>query len=133
MPFERGRTLLALGQVQRRFRRKREAKESLERAKAIFDGLGATLWAAKASSELSRLGLRRPATSATATVTGLTETEERVAALAASGLTNREIAAQLFVSPKTVQANLGKVYKKLGIHSRAQLGARATEFPSLQT
>ncbi len=54
---------------------------------------------------------------------GLTQTEKRVAALAASGLTNREIAAQLFISPKTVQANLAKVYEKLGIHSRAELGA----------
>jgi DNA-binding CsgD family transcriptional regulator len=121
MPFELGRTLLVTGQVKRRLRQKRAARESLEQAQAIFDKLGAPLWSAKASSELSRLGLRRPASPGI----GLTQTEKRVAAFAASGLTNREIAAQLFVSPKTVQANLGKVYEKLGIHSRAELGARA--------
>jgi DNA-binding CsgD family transcriptional regulator len=121
MPFEFGRTLLIAGQIQRRLRQKRAAKESLDHAKAIFDELGTPLWSAKASSQLSRLGLRRPASDGI----GLTQTEKRVAALAASGLTNREIAAQLFISPKTVQANLGKVYAKLGIHSRAELGAQA--------
>jgi DNA-binding CsgD family transcriptional regulator len=121
MPFELGRTLLAAGQIQRRLRQKRAARESLEQAKTTFDELGTPLWSAKASSELNRLGLRRPAKAGI----GLTHTERRVVALAASGLTNREIAAQLFVSPKTVQANLGKVYEKLGIHSRAELGAQA--------
>jgi DNA-binding CsgD family transcriptional regulator len=129
MPFELGRTLLVAGQIQRRLRQKRVARESLEQAKAIFDELGTPLWSAKASSELGRLGLRRRASAGL----GLTQTEERVAALAASGLTNREIAAQLFISPKTVQANLGKVYEKLGIHSRAELGARAAELELLQT
>lgn len=130
MPFELGRTLLVAGQLQRRLRQKRTARESLERAKAIFDELGTPLWSAKASSEIDRLGVRRPAS---ATRVGLTETEGRVAALAASGLTNREIAAQLFVSQKTVQANLAKVYAKLDIHSRAELGARAPDFELLQT
>jgi DNA-binding CsgD family transcriptional regulator len=63
----------------------------------------------------------------------LTQTEKHVVALAASGLTNREIAAQLFVSPKTVQANLGRVYEKLGVQSRAELGARAAQLQLLQT
>jgi DNA-binding NarL/FixJ family response regulator len=74
--------------------------------------------------------MRRP--SQPTTGSDLTETEQRVAALAASGLTNREIAARLFVSPKTVQANLAKVYEKLGVHSRAQLGARAADLELLQ-
>jgi DNA-binding CsgD family transcriptional regulator len=56
--------------------------------------------------------------------TDLTEGERRVAELAASGLTNRQVATRLFLSPKTVDANLGRVYRKLGIHSRAELGAR---------
>jgi DNA-binding CsgD family transcriptional regulator len=123
MPFELGRTLLVAGQIQRRLRQKRAAREALEKAKTIFDELGTPLWSAKASSQLSRLGLRRPANAGI----GLTHTERRVVALAVSGLTNREIAAQLFVSPKTVQANLGKVYEKLGIHSRAELGAQAAQ------
>jgi DNA-binding CsgD family transcriptional regulator len=131
MPFEAGRTLLVGGQMQRRLRQKRAAKESLERAKEIFDELGTPLWSGKASAEISRLGLRRSAGGPTGT--GLTETEVRVAALAASGLTNREIAAQLFVSPKTVQANLAKIYEKLGVHSRAELGARAANLDLLQT
>jgi DNA-binding CsgD family transcriptional regulator len=67
--------------------------------------------------ELSRLGLRPPAPRT------LTATEERVAALAASGQTNRQVAAALFLSPKTVEANLARVYRKLGISSRAELGA----------
>lgn len=121
MPFELGRTVLVAGRIQRRLRQKRAARESLEQARATFDELGTPLWSAQASSELGRLGLRRPASAGI----GLTQTERRVVALAASGRTNREIAAQLFISPKTVQANLGKVYEKLGIHSRAELGAQA--------
>src|SRR5215831_13551674 len=116
MPFELGRTVLVAGRIQRRLRQKRAARESLEQARATFDELGTPLWSAQASSELGRLGLRRPASAGI----GLTQTERRVVALAASGRTNREIAAQLFISPKTVQANLGKVYEKLGIHSRAE-------------
>lgn len=117
-PFERARTLLALGRMQRRAKRKKEAKQSLEEALAIFDQLPAPLWAERARDELQRIGLRRAAPDE------LTETESRVATLAASGLKNREVAAQLFMSPKTVEANLSRVYRKLGIHSRAELGAR---------
>ena len=80
--------------------------------------MGARLWAAKARDELERVSLRRAAQDE------LTETERRVAELAAAGLTNRSVAAQLFISPKTVEANLARVYRKLGISSRAELGAR---------
>jgi DNA-binding CsgD family transcriptional regulator len=118
MPFELGRTLLAKGQIERRGKHKAAAKESLGQALAIFEELGAPLWAEKARAELARVGLRRAASD------DLTETERRVAELAASGLTNREVAAQLFMSPKTVEANLARAYRKLGIHSRAELGAR---------
>ena len=69
-----------------------------------------------ARAELERVGLRRAAQE-------LTETELRVAELAATGMTNREIAAQAFISSKTVEANLARVYRKLGIRSRAELGA----------
>jgi DNA-binding CsgD family transcriptional regulator len=118
MPFELGRTMLAMGQIERRAKHKGAANQSLGRALAIFAELGAPLWAGKARAELARVGLRRAAAD------GLTETERRVAELAASGLTNREVAAQLFMSPKTVEANLARAYRKLGIHSRAELGAR---------
>jgi DNA-binding CsgD family transcriptional regulator len=113
-PFERARTLLALGSVLRRDRKKRSARESLEAALEIFAGLGATLWAERTRGELARVGGRAPAD-------GLTATEERVAELLASGLTYQQTADALFVSPKTVQWNVSKIYRKLGIHSRAEL------------
>jgi DNA-binding CsgD family transcriptional regulator len=121
MPFELARTLLAKGQIERRAKRRREARESLERSLAIFEGLGARLWAQRAASELRRVPIRRGVPS------DLTEGEVRVAELAATGKTNREVAQELFMSPKTVEANLSRVYRKLGIHSRAELGARMAE------
>ena len=84
----------------------------------IFQALPASLWTERAREELQRIGLRPAAPHA------LTETERRVAELAASGLKNREVAAQLFISQKTVEANLAHVYRKLDLHSRAELGAR---------
>ncbi len=119
VPFERARTLLAYGQVLRRAKQKRKAREALEEAAAIFEQLGAEPWALRAHEELRR-------TAARAAPTGLSETELKIARLAADGLTNQAIAAEVFVSRKTVEANLGRVYRKLGIRSRAQL-ARALE------
>jgi DNA-binding CsgD family transcriptional regulator len=113
-PFERARTLLVLGAVQRRERKKRPARESLEAALEVFEALGAALWAGRARAELARVGGR-------ASETGLTATEERVAELLASGLTYQQAADALFVSPKTVQWNVSKIYRKLGIRSRAEL------------
>jgi DNA-binding CsgD family transcriptional regulator len=118
IPIELARTLLAKGQVERRARRKAPARASLEEAHAIFERHGARLWAERASAELDSLGLSRSDTDE------LSPAERRVAELAASGSTNREIAATLFMSPKTVEAHLSHSYRKLGIHSRAQLGTR---------
>ena len=115
MPIERARTLVALGRLHRRSKQKRMARLALEEAVQLFDAAGAQLWSARAAAELARV--RRAAAAS-----GLTATEERVAQLAADGLTNREIAERVFVSPKTVEANLGRAYRKLGISSRAQLG-----------
>jgi DNA-binding CsgD family transcriptional regulator len=117
MPFELGRTLLITGQLQRRTKRKALAKQHLDRALGIFESLPAPMWAARARAELSRIGLRPPAP------LELTATEERVAALAASGYTNRQVAAALFLSRRTVEDNLARVYRKLGVSSRAELGA----------
>jgi DNA-binding CsgD family transcriptional regulator len=122
MPLERARTLLVKGIVERRLRRRAQARESFEDALAAFEEVGAALWAERAHAELARLGLRRAAPG------GLTENERRVAELAAQGLTNREVAAALFLSPKTVEANLARAYRKLGIASRAELGARMSDF-----
>jgi DNA-binding CsgD family transcriptional regulator len=117
-PFERGRTLVALGSVRRRAREKRAAREALEEACRAFDDLGAALWAGRARDELARISGRRPASS------DLTATEARLAALAAEGLANKEIAAALHMSVHTVEAHLTRIYRKLGIRSRAALGGR---------
>ena len=128
MPFERARTLLALGLVQRRAKRKRAAREALEQALATFEQLGARLWAEKARAELARIGGRPAATGE------LTETERRIAALAAEGLSNKEIASALFVTPKTVGTQLSRIYRKVGVHSRTELArhiAREDETPKV--
>jgi DNA-binding CsgD family transcriptional regulator len=118
MPFERARTLLVKGRLERRARLRARARESFEQALEVFERIGARLWAEVARTELARLGLQRTS------VADLTEGERRVAELAAQGMTNREVAAVLFVSHKTVEANLARAYRKLGISSRAELGAR---------
>jgi DNA-binding NarL/FixJ family response regulator len=115
-PYELGRTLLAKASVHRRRTEKRLAREALERALGMFESSGAAPWADRARAELSRIRFRT-------TPTELTDTEQRMAELAATGRTNREIAAVMFVSPKTVEARLASAYGKLGIRSRAELGA----------
>jgi len=127
-PFDRARTFLVLGQVRRRRRERRLAREALESALAEFEHLGAPLWAAKAREELDRLGFRH-ATAAGA----LTEMERRVAELAARGFTNKEVAATLVISSKTVEAHLARAYEKLDIASRAELGARLGATPQEST
>jgi DNA-binding CsgD family transcriptional regulator len=115
MPLERGRTLLALGQLLRRRKERRKARSALQEALGLFEDAGAPHWAERARAELRRVPVRRaPA--------DLTATEETIARLAAGGLTNRAIAERIYVSPKTVESNLGRVYRKLGIRSRAELG-----------
>ena len=119
-PLERARTLLCLGMVRRQAQQKRAAREVLEQALAIFEELGADLWAEKARAELRRISGRRPADEE------LTETEHRVAELAAHGRTNKEIAAELFMGVSTVEAHLSRVYRKLGLRSRTELAGRIT-------
>lgn len=117
-PFELGRTLLVAGSVERRAKRKAGAREALERACEIFGGLGARLWHDKARLELERTGLRR------VVGTQLTATERQVAELAARGATNKQIAGSLFMSVKTVEANLSRIYRKLDVRSRTELAVR---------
>jgi DNA-binding CsgD family transcriptional regulator len=118
LPLERGRALLVLGRLERRARRKRAAREAIDAAGSVFETVGAEPWAARARAELERTGVRHVPSDE------LTPSERRVSELAAEGLTNRRIADALFVSHKTVEANLGRAYRKLGIHSRVEL-ARA--------
>ena len=115
LPLDRARTLLALGAAQRRAKRRREARETLEQALAIFEGIGAALWAERARGELKRISGRA------ATPGALTPAEERVAALVAEGKTNREVAAALYLSDRTVEGHLSRVFGKLGIRHRAEL------------
>ena len=117
-PFERGRTLLCLGTVRRQAQQKRLARGALEQALTIFEELGALLWAEKARAELKRVSGRRPPSDE------LTETEWRVADLAAQGRTNREIAAELYMGVSTVESHLSHVYRKVGIRSRTELSGR---------
>jgi DNA-binding CsgD family transcriptional regulator len=117
-PFELGRTLLVAGAVQRRARKWGAARALLERALASFEELGAVLWADKARAELRRIGGRPSATGR------LTPTEEQVAELVAAGRSNREVADALFMSVNTVEANLSRIYHKLGLRSRIELGAK---------
>lgn len=115
MPFERARTLLAQGRLMRRRKEKLASRAALRAAQQSFDELDAPLWSAQAAEELRRLGLAR------GTVGELTPTEESIARLVATGLTNREVAAVACVSTKTVEANLSRVYRKLGVQSRREL------------
>jgi DNA-binding CsgD family transcriptional regulator len=123
LPFELGRTLLVRGAVERRAKRKREARDTLTKALEIFDGLGAALWADKTRAELARIGGRAPSSLA------LTPTEDKVAALVASGSTNREVAEALFVSVHTVEAHLKRIYRKLGVRSRTELASKLPSEP----
>jgi DNA-binding CsgD family transcriptional regulator len=115
--FEAARSRLALGQVYRRAGYKGQASEVLNTAAGAFAELGIPRWAERARDEASRVGLH-PSTST------LTETERRVAELAASGRSNQETAAELFMSVKTVEANLTRIYRKLSVRSRTELANR---------
>jgi DNA-binding CsgD family transcriptional regulator len=116
MPFERARTQLLLGQLQRRQRQKEAARTTLRDALQAFNAMGTPLWADRTREELARVKV------APTRDLRLTPSERRVAELAASGKTNRDVAAALFISPKTVEANLARIYRKLGITTRAELG-----------
>jgi DNA-binding CsgD family transcriptional regulator len=122
-PFRRAREQLLLGRLLRRVRKKRDARAALESARAGFLALEAPLWAERAADELARLGGRSPAGAM------LTASERRVAELVASGLSNKQVAARLVVSVRTVEMHLSKIYEKLGVNSRAALAAR---WPALE-
>ncbi len=117
--YELARTLLVHGSILRRRQQKRQAREALDRSIAIFERLGARIYAEHARSELARIG-GWPAAAAG----DLSETERRIADLVAQGRSNKDVAAALSLSPKTVEWNLTKVYAKLGIRSRAELASR---------
>jgi DNA-binding CsgD family transcriptional regulator len=120
LPFERARTLLCHGERLRRARRRADARSPLRDALATFDELGASEWAARARGELRATGGTVPA-AARPEVSELTPHEIQVALLVAEGRTNREVAATLFLAPKTIEHHLGTIFRKLGIKRRAEL------------
>jgi DNA-binding CsgD family transcriptional regulator len=117
LPIERGRSLLALGQVQRRRKAKTEARRALQEALDCFTEHGHRPLAQLAEAELAR-GRR------TGSGTVLTASEQRVAGLVAAGYTNREVAARLSMSVRTVESHVGSVFRKLGVRSRSELAGR---------
>jgi DNA-binding CsgD family transcriptional regulator len=119
-PFQEARTRLHHGEALRRNRRRADAAAELARALTVFDRLGAGPWSTRARSELQATGMA-PRSRDTPASAQLTPQELRVAVLVAEGATNAETAAQLFLSPKTVEYHLSSVYRKLQIRSRAQL------------
>jgi DNA-binding CsgD family transcriptional regulator len=120
-PLEIARTYLAKGSIERRAKQKAEARAALRQAEEVFAELGARLWLERAQRELARTGLTRSRDR------DLTPTELRIAQLAAKGSQNKEIAGALFISVKTVEANLSRIYAKLGIRSRVELATRLPE------
>ena len=118
-PFEEARTELVAGEIYRRARAKRKAGDALARAIEIFDELGSPPWAQHARGELGRVGLRVGHSAPVGN--DLTAAERDVVELVVSGLTNREVAAQLFMAQRTVESHLTRAYRKLGVHSRTQL------------
>jgi DNA-binding CsgD family transcriptional regulator len=117
-PFERARTLLAMGAVLRQAQQRRAARDAMERALGTFEALEARPWAEKAHTELGRISGRRASSSE------LSLAERRVAELAAAGRHNKEIAAEMFLSVATVEGHLTHVYRKLGVRSRTELARR---------
>lgn len=120
MPFLRARTLLVMGRLRRRGKRKLAARDALLAARGGFEELGAVAWTAMADDELDRLGLRR------GTDHDLTPTEERIARLVNGGMSNREVGATLYVTPKTVEAHLSRIYRKLGVRTRKEMREHLT-------
>ncbi len=117
LPWERERARLELGVAMRRARQRRDARDTLDAAEAAFATMGADGWAARAAQERERISGRAASSGE------LTPIETQVADLVASGLPNKQVAAQLFLSPKTVESHLSHIYAKTGVRSRTELAA----------
>jgi DNA-binding CsgD family transcriptional regulator len=122
-PWEAARARLAHGTALRRSRQRGAAREVLLEAEAGFEASVARGWADLAREEAARVSGR------VASAGTLTETEERITDLVAEGLSNKDVAAQLFLSPKTVESHLSRIYAKLGVRTRTELAARRHQPP----
>lgn len=120
LDFGLARALLDHGGWLRRARRRKAARPHLEEAFDRFQAMGADAWAALAATELDRCGAPRPSSG---TTDPLTPQERQVATLVAAGSSNREVSARLFVSVRTVESHLSRIYRKLGLRSRSELAA----------
>ena len=120
-PLETARTALLYGEHLRRTRRRVAAREQLRSALDTFTSIGAGLWAARAEAELRATGESVRSRAGESVLTSLTAQELQVARLVSEGMTNRDVAAQLFISPRTVDHHLRGVYRKLGISTRTEL------------
>jgi DNA-binding CsgD family transcriptional regulator len=129
-PFETARTLLAAGEIHRRARHKRKALGFLQEAQGVFERLGAPLWEVRVRDEIARIGIK--AAAGGQPERGLTAAERRVADLAVVGRTNVEIAAELFMGRRTVEAHLSRIYQKLGVRSRTELCQLLLSSPDLR-
>jgi len=125
--LELARTLLVKGEVERRAKQKRAARSTLEQALGLFQTLGAPFWAQRARDDLARVG------GAVLPPSELTPTEQRIAQLVGEGKKNREVADALFISVKTVEANLSRIFHKLGVRSRTELTRRMAATHGQQT
>ena len=117
-PFESARTLLVKGQLLRRLRRKALAKDALAHARLAFVAMGSHGWVERVDDELTRIGLRPPAPA------HLTPTERKVIESLVAGRSTKDIAASLFVSPRTVEGHLVRIYRKIGVRTRVELIAK---------
>jgi DNA-binding CsgD family transcriptional regulator len=118
LPFERARTLLLKGQLLRRLRRKANAKAVLTAARDAFVSIGAIGWVERVDDELARIGLRPPAPA------DLTPTELKIVDMVATGTSAKDVAATLYLSPRTVEGHLVRIYRKIGVRTRAELIAK---------
>ena len=125
-PFEAARTMLAAGERLRRAGQRVEARARLNAALEVFENTGARPWADRARTRLRASGARPRATRPSAR-DELTPQELQVSLVVAEGVTNREAAARLFVSPKTIEVHLSRAFRKLGVHTRTEL-ARQLSF-----
>ena len=129
-PFGEGRTELIWGERLRRARRRAEARAHLARAVELLRGVGATVLAERATTELRAAG--GVVGDDVASHQLLTPHELQVARLVVGGASNRDLAAKLFISPRTVEAHLTAIFRKLGVRNRRELSARAIDDPVLQ-
>jgi DNA-binding NarL/FixJ family response regulator len=123
MPFELARTQLCFGERLRRGRRRADAREPLRHALETFEQLSARPWAERARTELAATGETARPRNANA-ADELTPQELQIALVVANGATNKEAGAALFLSPKTIESHLSRIYRKLDVRSRTELVRR---------